>query len=106
LENYPQDVELETELFVKFGEETEFDESDNVIWVLPEEHVINLAQTIYEYVILSIPLRHVHPNESGENSCNPEMIEKLNNITQPDEVDDEDDIDPRWAALKNLKNNN
>ncbi len=108
LENYEQDVELETELFVKFGEEQEFDEGDNVIWVLPEEHAINLAQVIYEYIVLSIPLRHVHPNEEGENSCNKEMLEKINKYTHnEDEISkDDEDIDPRWAALKNLKNNN
>jgi len=107
LENYQQDVELETELFVKFGEEKEFDEGDNVIWVLPEEHVLDLAQLIYEYVALSIPLRHVHPNEEGENSCNREMLEKIEIYTHSEEDDEEDDeIDPRWAALKNLKNNN
>ncbi len=107
LDNYKQDVSLETELFVKFGEEDEFEEGDNVIWVLPEEHAINLAQIIYEYVTLSIPLRHVHPEESGENGCNQEMIDRLNNITQFEADDDEEEeIDPRWAALKNLKNNN
>ncbi|KJF44425.1 YceD family protein [Draconibacterium sediminis] len=107
LDSYQQDVSLETELFVKFGEEDEFEDGDNVIWVLPEEHAINLAQIIYEYVTLSIPLRHVHPDESGENGCNQEMIDRLNNITQFDaEDDEEEEIDPRWAALKNLKNNN
>lgn len=109
LEAYRQTVDLETEQFVKFGEETEFEDGDNVIWVLPEEHAINLAQVIYEYTILSIPIRHVHPNESGENSCDPEMLKKLNEYTHHDEeeeTDNEDDIDPRWAALKNLKNNN
>lgn len=103
LDNYNQDVELKTELFVKFGSESEFDEGDNVIWVLPEEHAINLAQVIYEYIALSIPLRHVHPNEEGENSCNIEMLERLNNHAQTEEEEEEDDIDPRWAALKNLK---
>jgi len=108
LELYKQDIELETEIFVKFGEETEFDEGDNVIWVLPEEHVLSLAQVIYEYTILSIPLKHVHPNNEGENSCDPEMMAKLNSymFTEEEEIDEEDDIDPRWAALKNLKNNN
>ncbi|WP_303926004.1 DUF177 domain-containing protein [Draconibacterium sediminis] len=107
LDSYQQDVSLETELFVKFGEEDEFEDGDNVIWVLPEEHAINLTQIIYEYVTLSIPLRHVHPDESGENGCNQEMIDRLNNITQFDaEDDEEEEIDPRWAALKNLKNNN
>ncbi|MEN8117392.1 MAG: DUF177 domain-containing protein [Bacteroidota bacterium] len=102
LENYRQDIEFETELFVKFGEEAEFDEGDNVIWVLPEEHHINLTREIYEYIILSIPLKHVHPDESGENSCNREMLDRLNNYGQP-ETEDEETIDPRWAALKNLK---
>jgi uncharacterized metal-binding protein YceD (DUF177 family) len=106
LENYQQDIELETELFVKYGEEKEFDEGDNVIWVLPEEHYISLAQTIYEYVVLSIPLRHVHPNETGENSCNREMLNRLENITHVENEEEEQEIDPRWAALKNLKNNN
>lgn len=105
LDEYQQEVELETELFVKYGEETEFEEGDNVIWVLPEEHHLNLAQVIYEYVTLSIPLRHIHPNETGENSCNREMLERLNIISNVDD-EVEEEIDPRWAALKNLKNNN
>lgn len=108
LEDYHQSIEIETEQFIKFGEETEFDDGDNVIWVLPEEHAINLTQTIYEYIVLSIPLKHVHPNDTKENSCNPEMLEKLSEYMPGDEKEDdnEDDIDPRWAALKNLKNNN
>jgi len=112
LEAYHQNIENDTDLFVKFGEETEFDEGDNVIWVLPEEHAINLAHVIYEYIILSIPLRHVHPNSSadgGENSCNPEMLKKISEYSHHDDVEDEnneENIDPRWAALKNLRNNN
>jgi uncharacterized protein len=104
LDEYQQEVELATELFVKYGEETQFEEGDNVIWVLPEEHYLNLAQVIYEYVTLSIPLRHVHPNETGENSCNKEMLERLN--IGIDIEEEEEEIDPRWAALKKLKNNN
>lgn len=111
LEPYKQTIKLETDLFVKFGEENEFDEGDNVIWVLPEEHVLNLAQVIYEYTVLSIPLKHVHPKSSadgGENSCNPEMMAKLKTYlhTEKEEKTDEEETDPRWAALKNLKNNN
>lgn len=103
MEEYQQEIELETELFVKYGDQKEFDEGDNVIWVLPGEHHLNLAQVIYEYVTLSIPLRNVHPNETGENSCNPEMLERLNIIVHAEEAEEEEEIDPRWAALKNLK---
>ena len=107
LEPYKQDIELDTEMFVKFGLESEFDEGDNVIWVLPDEHVLNLAQVIYEFTMLSIPLKHVHPNKKGENSCDSEMMAELDKYRYTDTEEKEDDeIDPRWAALKNLKNNN
>ena len=46
LEFYQQPIKNETEIFVKFGEK-EFDDGENVIWVNPDEHVINLAQIIY-----------------------------------------------------------
>ena len=74
LDVYQQNVKQKTELYVKFGEK-DFEEGENVIWILPEEHHINLAQIIYEYVSLSIPLRHVHPkNKDGKRKCNKEML--------------------------------
>jgi len=105
LENYKQKIKQKTELFVKFGEK-EFDEGENVIWVLPEEHHISLAQMIYEYTMLSIPLRHVHPkNKAGKRECNKEMLENINKYKHL-EKEAEQIIDPRWDVLKNLKNNN
>ncbi len=104
LDNFHQKVKGETEFFVKFGEK-EFEEGENVVWVLPKEHFISLAQPIYEYVSLSIPLRHVHPkNKDGKRECNKEMIKQLKNYMQSE--DEEDTInDPRWNALKKLNNN-
>ncbi len=105
LENYRQKIKNKAEIFVKFGEK-EFEEGENVIWILPEEHQINLAQLIYEYVSLSIPLRQVHPkDENGIRGCDIEMIEKLKKYTHTAD-DEESGTDPRWDALKNLGNNN
>ncbi len=105
LESYKQKITNEAELFVKFGEEA-FDDDENVIWVLPEEHAINLAQPIYEYLSLSIPLRHIHPkNEKGKRGCNPEMLKKLKKFTHS-QTEEKGSTDPRWDALKMLKNNN
>jgi uncharacterized metal-binding protein YceD (DUF177 family) len=104
LELYEQPIKHETEMFVKFGEK-EFDEGENVIWVNPEEHHINLAQIIYEFVTLLIPLRHVHPkNSDGKRDCNKEMIKKLKNYMHPES--EEETTDPRWDALRKLGNNN
>jgi uncharacterized metal-binding protein YceD (DUF177 family) len=88
LDNYRQEIKHKTELFVKFGEQ-EFEDGENVIWVLPEEHQINLAQIFYEYT----------------RECNKEMLKKLKNyMNAPGE--EEEQIDPRWEALKKLGNNN
>lgn len=105
LENYQQEISNETEIFVKFSE-NEFDDGENVIWVNPEEHHVNLAQIIYEYITLSIPLRHVHPkNKNGKRDCNKEMLKKLKNYMHP-ENGDKILTDPRWDALRNLGNIN
>jgi uncharacterized protein len=105
LEIYKQEITNEAEFFVKFGEDT-FDNGEDVIWVLPEDHAINLAQPIYEFVSLAIPLRHIHPkNENGKRKCNPEMLKKLKKFKHTDSEESES-TDPRWDALKNLRNSN
>jgi uncharacterized protein len=102
LENYRQKVKHKSELFVKFGENDY--EDDEIIWVLPEEHRINLAQLIYEYIVLSIPIRHVHPKKKGVSECNTEMLEELKKHKQQKE-ETEEIVDPRWAELKKWNNN-
>ena len=105
LELYHQPVENSTEVFVKFGE-GENDEGENIMWVSTEEHQLNLAQIIYEYAVLSIPLRHVHPkNSDGKRECNREMIEKLKKYKHA-QAAEEVNTDPRWDALRKLGNNN
>ena len=105
LELYSQDISYETEMFVKYGEDNE-DEGENIIWVNPEEHNINVVQVIYEFVALSIPLRHVHPkNSDGKRACNKEMLKKLKKYTRP-EKEEKTETDPRWDVLKSLGNNN
>ncbi len=105
LEDYRQKIKNKAEVLVKFSE-TEQEDDVDVMWVSPNEHQLNLAQLIYEYVVLSIPLKTVHPDKNGESGCNIEMLEKLNNYTQPVEDEKDESTDPRWDALKKLKNNN
>ena len=102
LEHYQQKVKSKYEFFIKYGE-NEF-EDDEIIWILPEEHKINLAQLIYEYIILSLPLKQVHPDSAdGQSGCNREMLSRLESHRLNDEK--KDTTDPRWAALKKWNNN-
>jgi len=73
----PLKVEIASEprMFVRFGKHAgEDDESDDDVIVLPYgEDSIDMAQYLYEYAHLSLPMRRVHP----ENGCNQEMLSKL-----------------------------
>ncbi len=103
LGNYRQEINQNAELLVKF-DENDYEDDDEIIWLVPEEHRINVAQLIWEYTVLGIPLKHVHPdNTDGTSGCNPEMLDKIDDFTPDNE---KKEIDPRWEALRKLKNNN
>lgn len=99
LDCFPYQVEGDSTLFIKFGETHE--ELDNDIIVVPEsENEIKIAQYIYELILLSFPINFIHPDdEDGFSTCNEEMIQKL------DEHSEKEEIDPRWSELKKLIDN-
>ena len=82
-------------LIVKFGQERK-EETEEIIIIPETESHIDISGFIYEYIMLLLPYRRVHPE--GEESCNNAMIDKLDQYTAHEE-------DPRWAALKELKKN-
>lgn len=92
LGNYIQPVVGEFRLVVKFGEAYN-EESDEVIVIPQTENKIDLSQYIYEYVNLLLPIKKTHLNMED---CDPKMLEKIN-------AHAEQEIDPRWEALKKLK---
>ena len=93
-------VETEDTLYVKFGEEYS-EEGENLIVVPEAEGTINLAWYMYECIALTIPLKHTHP----EGMCNPEMetLLKAHSAASDEISGDEEPVDPRWNALKKLK---
>ena len=96
------DYELMTdfEIIVKF-EEVEngvVDEAD-VVYISSNETSINVADLIYDYIIINIPIQVFHPNDKdGNSTCNPEILEKLKTLPRVEE-----EIDPRWSSLNKLK---
>jgi uncharacterized protein len=103
------DLELElsgfNELVVKFGT-TEEEESEDVIVLPPKEHVLNVAQYIYEYITVMIPIRNVHPDdELGNSTCDPETLKELKRLRIHDKTEEEIKSDPRWDILKNINLN-
>ncbi|MDX1327181.1 MAG: DUF177 domain-containing protein [Arenibacter sp.] len=99
-EPYDQDLEANLELAIKFGDEYN-DDNDEILIIPHAEHQINVAQYIYEMLVLTVPQKRVHPGVL-DGSLQSEALEKLAEL-QPKELKiDEEDIDPRWDALKKL----
>jgi uncharacterized protein len=97
-------VKGKNKLIVKFGETT-VEENDVILILSDKEHEFNVSQYIYEYINLLVPMRHVHPDDAGgKSTCNREMLDMIEKISHKET--DPEEIDPRWEALKNLKNLN
>ncbi len=69
-------IDYAGELTVKFADvEGEYD--GEVLWLPTGESEVDLAQYIYESIVLSLPYQRVHP----EGECNPEMMARFNIIS-------------------------
>lgn len=102
LEMFEYPVECENHFLVKYGPEHDFSGPD-IITLSADEHELDLKQFFYEFIHLALPIRRVHPvDQSGNSTCNPEMIRKLNEHL----IDNEKNTDPRWDDLKRLMNDN
>src|SRR5690606_21847082 len=100
-EPYDQKVKADLELVIKFGDEYN-NENDEILIIPHAEYQINIAQYIYEMLVLSVPLKKVHPGVL-DGTLKSEALDKLQEL-QPKETKttNEEDIDPRWDALKKL----
>lgn len=86
------DLDVDYELAIRYADE--YDDSRDALLVLPwSQRQFDIAPVIYDTVLLSIPLRHVHP----EGECNQEMIGKitLHSIDAPAESEQEITKDPQ-----------
>ena len=103
----PMELELTgyNELTVKFGPQPG-EESEDVLVISTKEHELNVAQFIYEYITLLIPMRNVHEeDENGDSACNPETLKKLEQLLHKEEEEAEKEADPRWDMLKKINLN-
>ena len=98
-EEFSHPINNSIKILVKFGEE--YDDSNEEIITIPHgDSAFNIAQIIYEAVMLSIPMKKISPN------VNDEDIELIEKFSPKIEEDKEHEVDPRWEALKKLKDKN
>lgn len=100
LDFYYQDIVFQGNLYVKFSERDQHDEtSDEIIYLYPGEHEIDLKHYLYESISLSMPYKKIHPEIGGVSSCNKDMIRQLNKHNQKRDNSTENHT---WDKLKDL----
>ncbi|HPH83152.1 MAG TPA: DUF177 domain-containing protein [Flavobacteriales bacterium] len=99
----PYPVEGKSRLILKLGEGNA---DDDELVILPRgEYEYNIAQHLYEEICLSLPLRVVPCEVTGDTSmCDQSVIDRLENmlVDELPEEGEEEAIDPRWEKLRNL----
>jgi uncharacterized metal-binding protein YceD (DUF177 family) len=84
LEDMDFPIDTTARLVVKLGKDYE-EESDEVVVIPESEGAINLAWFLYEFVVLAIPIKHVH----APGKCNKQMSAKLKQHSPKPEEDDD-----------------
>ena len=89
-------------LIVKVGGDD--NNNDDIITIAANEHQLDLAQYIYEYVTLSLPIKRTHPlNTKGKPTCDKKILKKVQQFLIKEE--NPENTDPRWDGLKKIKLN-
>ena len=98
-EPFDQSINGDLNIVVKFGDEFN-DDNDEIIIIPHGSHQINVAQFIYEMIILATPNKRIHPGiEDG--TLQSDILQKLEEL-KPKEKNNLNEIDPRWEDLKKL----
>lgn len=75
-------------------------EDENVIFVDEKDKELILDSILYEMIVLAFPTKRQHQlNSINDEECNKEMVNLINKYS----VKENNNIDPRWEALKKLK---
>ena len=102
-EHYLHDIDDEQRIIYSFDKDLDF-EGYEVMYVHPHEPTLTLVQELYDFIILSVPIRKVPPIEV--HLCSPEVLQVLglDEAGNPlPEKTEEKAVDPRWEQLRKLK---
>jgi len=107
LENFDYPVEIKENLLVKYGDR-EIELDDNVLEIPQNTQNLNIAQHLFDYIGLAIPMKKLHPRFEVDDNTDDDILiySTAQNQTIADgESNPEEVVDPRWEILKNINKN-
>ncbi len=104
---YPQQVNTAGLLMVKITDEAPDDtDDDDIIYLSRQDHVFNIRQHLYDYVMLALPLARNCGNPGNTPECDKDTLKKLDELSAGNAADEPQEGDERWNKLKDLFSNN
>ncbi len=104
LSDYPYIVDAKDRLIAKFSEEDLMESTEEVIVLSKNDSEIDISGFLYEMINLSVPYINVCDKPGETTSCDKDMLAKLAEFSTEKE-EEQSNEDPRWEALKKIKNN-
>lgn len=105
LEPFEHKIKLDRKVIFKYGEEPQ-EISDEIMIITRDQEHIDLGQYMYEFIVLAIPIKKIHPDLLDDAEKDDESDVKIVYSTSTEDEDSKDDdevADPRWEKLKKLK---
>lgn len=100
LEVFDFPISIQPKLVYKYGDEDK-EISEEVMMIHRDTATLDLGQPMYEYIMLAVPMKKLHPRFQKEDD---EAEEGKVVYTSSDEPKGDNDVmDPRWEVLKKLK---
>jgi uncharacterized metal-binding protein YceD (DUF177 family) len=115
LEEYFEHLEITEKILFKYGE-VEEEVNEEVYMITRDTSKINVAQFIYEFILLGLPAKKIHPDhrtdfdeedfeaEGTYAYIDGDYDNDSDEESSADQDQKEDIADPRWELLKKLKN--
>lgn len=101
LEYFDMPLKFDKNFVIQRGLETN-QQSDDILKISEDANELNIGKLLYDYIILSLPIKKVHPDdENGNSLCNGDIIDFLKDNEREQEKIRTDKI---WNELKKLKN--
>jgi uncharacterized metal-binding protein YceD (DUF177 family) len=102
LEPFDYKINIDRKVIFKYGEEPQ-EISDEIVIITRDQDSLDLGQYMYEFIVLAIPIKKLHPDLSKEDEDENDANVKIVYSTSTEEEKKEEAIDPRWEKLKKLK---
>lgn len=99
LDEFDFPFSISRKIVFKYGDEPK-EVSDEIIIITHDQQKLDVGQLMYEFIVLEIPIKKLHPRfqQEAEDETEGKII-----YTSSTGESDEEVIDPRWEKLKKLK---